>query len=111
MTKRWFLFMLQELTGQVLQRTGITVALTSVTNVLAFSTAYFLIPIPALRVFSLQAAVLVVFNFIAVLLVFPALVSVDLHRRRHYRMDVFCCLYRCVCVNTVLLLSFLFYCA
>lgn len=50
-----------------------------------------LIPIPALRVFSLQAAVLVLFNIGAMLLVFPAIVSLDLRRRRSGRVDLFCC--------------------
>lgn len=50
-----------------------------------------LIPIPALRVFSLQAAVLVLFNLGAMLLVFPAIVSLDLRRRRSKRIDLLCC--------------------
>lgn len=50
-----------------------------------------LIPIPALRVFSLQAAILILFNLGAMLLVFPAIVSLDLRRRRSKRVDVLCC--------------------
>jgi len=56
----------------------------------AFFAAY-LIPIPALRQFSLQAAVLVLFNLAATLLVFPAIISLDLRRRWHARPDLFCC--------------------
>ncbi|XP_076462162.1 protein patched homolog 1-like [Babylonia areolata] len=80
-----------ELSGEVLKRTGVTVLLTSVTNLLAFVTAAALIPIPALRAFSLQAALLVLFNTASVLLVFPAIVSLDLVRRHDNRIDVFCC--------------------
>lgn len=79
-----------------------------------------LVPIPALRAFSLQvgprslsgrgrkgrpdpaltcppypqAAVVVVFNFAMVLFVFPAILSLDLHRREKRRLDILCCFYR-----------------
>ncbi|XP_076440508.1 protein patched homolog 1-like isoform X2 [Babylonia areolata] len=79
-----------ELTGEVLKRTGVTVLLTSVTNMLAFFTAA-IIPIPALRAFSMQAALLVLFNMASVLVVFPAIVSLDLARRDDNRIDVLCC--------------------
>ena len=39
----------------------------------------------------LQAAVLVFFNMGSVLLVFPAIVSLDLRRRRSGRVDILCC--------------------
>ncbi|KAL8597752.1 hypothetical protein ACOMHN_001711 [Nucella lapillus] len=79
-----------ELSGEVLKRTGVTVLLTSVTNLLAFFAAA-IIPIPALRAFSMQAAILVFCNMASVLLVFPAIVSLDLVRREDNRIDVFCC--------------------
>lgn len=44
---------LQERTGECLKRTGTSVALTSVSNMIAFFMAA-LVPIPALRAFSLQ---------------------------------------------------------
>lgn len=44
----------------------------------------------------LQAAVVVVFNFAMVLLIFPAILSMDLYRREDRRCDIFCCFYRCV---------------
>lgn len=81
-----------------------------------------LVPIPALRAFSLQvqlgtlsrggggqegvtspssdmfsylqAAVVVVFNFAMVLFVFPAILSLDLYRREKRRLDILCCFYR-----------------
>uniref|UniRef100_A0A8C8S6Z9 SSD domain-containing protein n=1 Tax=Pelusios castaneus TaxID=367368 RepID=A0A8C8S6Z9_9SAUR len=81
-----------ERTGECLKRTGTSVALTSLSNMIAFFMAA-LVPIPALRAFSLQAAVVVVFNFTMVLLIFPAILSLDLHRRRDKRLDVLCCFY------------------
>ncbi|XP_067423864.1 protein patched homolog 2 [Emydura macquarii macquarii] len=82
----------KERTGECLRRTGTSVALTSISNMIAFFMAA-LVPIPALRAFSLQAAVVVAFNFAMVLLIFPAILSLDLHRRRDKRLDVLCCFY------------------
>nr|CAD7262461.1 unnamed protein product [Timema shepardi] len=79
-----------EQTGIVLKRTGLNILLTALSNMCAFFAAA-IIPVPALRVFSLQAAVLVMFNLAAVLLVFPAVVSLDLRRRRAGRIDLLCC--------------------
>ncbi|XP_053516415.1 protein patched homolog 2 isoform X3 [Artibeus jamaicensis] len=81
---------LQERMGECLQRTGPSVALTSINNMVAFFMAA-LVPVPALRAFSLQAAVVVGCNFAAVMLVFPAVLSLDLHRRHCQRLDVLCC--------------------
>ncbi|XP_066232201.1 protein patched homolog 2 isoform X2 [Saccopteryx leptura] len=81
---------LQERMGECLLRTGPSVALTSINNVVAFFMAA-LVPIPALRAFSLQAAIVVSCNFAAVMLVFPAVLSLDLHRRHCRRLDVLCC--------------------
>lgn len=44
--------------------------------------------------FSSQAAVVVVFNFAMVLLIFPAILSMDLYRREDRRLDIFCCFTR-----------------
>ncbi|KAL0966060.1 hypothetical protein UPYG_G00290300 [Umbra pygmaea] len=82
----------KERTGDCLRRTGTSVALTSINNMTAFFMAA-LVPIPALRAFSLQAAIIVVFNFAMVLLIFPAILSLDLHRREDKRLDILCCLY------------------
>ncbi|XP_045753791.1 protein patched homolog 2 isoform X3 [Mirounga angustirostris] len=84
---------LQERTGECLQRTGTSVALTSINHMVAFFMAA-LVPIPALRAFSLQAAIVVGCNFAAVMLVFPAVLSLDLRRRRCQRLDVLCCFSR-----------------
>jgi hypothetical protein len=48
-------YILQEQTGECLKRTGVTVLLTSFNNMMAFLTAA-IIPIPALRAFSLQVS-------------------------------------------------------
>ncbi|KAG5285539.1 hypothetical protein AALO_G00004540 [Alosa alosa] len=79
-------------TGDCLRRTGTSVALTSINNMIAFFMAA-LVPIPALRAFSLQAAIVVVFNFAMVLLIFPAILSLDLQRREDKRLDILCCFY------------------
>ena len=52
-----FPWLIQEQTGECLKRTGTTVLLTSVTNMLAFFSAV-IIPIPALRAFALQVRVI-----------------------------------------------------
>nr|XP_045228181.1 protein patched homolog 2 isoform X6 [Macaca fascicularis] len=81
---------LQERMGECLQRTGTSVVLTSINNMAAFLMAA-LVPIPALRAFSLQAAIVVGCTFVAVMLVFPAILSLDLRRRHCQRLDVLCC--------------------
>uniref|UniRef100_A0A3B5KVZ6 SSD domain-containing protein n=1 Tax=Xiphophorus couchianus TaxID=32473 RepID=A0A3B5KVZ6_9TELE len=93
----------KERTGDCLRRTGTSVALTSINNMIAFFMAA-LVPIPALRAFSLQAAIVVVFNFAMVLLIFPAILSLDLHRREDKRLDILCCLYS-PCADRVIHLS------
>ncbi|UYV80467.1 PTCH1 [Cordylochernes scorpioides] len=80
----------EEQTGECLKRSGTTVLLTTVSNVLAFFTAA-LIPIPALRSFAIQAAILMVFNAASMILVFPAIASLDLARHASHRIDIFCC--------------------
>lgn len=80
----------QEQTGLLLKKTGLSILLTSLSNMCAMFAAA-IIPIPALRVFSLQSAVLVMFNLASTLLVFPAIVSLDLRRRTSGRYDLVCC--------------------
>ena len=74
-----------------MKKTGLSVLLTSLSNMCAMFAAA-LIPIPALRVFSLQSAVLVLFNLASALLVFPAIISLDLRRKSSGKYDIFCCL-------------------
>ncbi|KOB76937.1 putative hedgehog receptor, partial [Operophtera brumata] len=75
----------EERTGLVLKKSGLSVLLASLCNVMAFLAAA-LLPIPALRVFCLQAAILLLFNLGAMLLVFPAMISLDLRRRSASRL-------------------------
>ncbi|KAG0442580.1 hypothetical protein HPB47_015663 [Ixodes persulcatus] len=79
---------LQERTGQVLKCVGTSVLLVWASTVGGFVAAA-LIPVPALRAFVFQAALLHTFAVAAMLLLFPAAVSVDLRRRR--RSHRLCC--------------------
>lgn len=79
-----------EHTGQVLKKAGLSVLFAAASTAGSFFAAV-LIPVPALRVFCLQAAILLCFNLAAVLLVFPAMVSLDLRRRKAGRSDILCC--------------------
>ncbi|KAF0297659.1 Protein patched [Amphibalanus amphitrite] len=80
----------QDHVGEVLKRAGVSVLLTSLCNVMAFLSAAIL-PIPALRHFSLQAGILVLFNVLSILFIFPAMLSLDLRRRRARAYDIVCC--------------------
>nr|XP_029724560.1 protein patched-like [Aedes albopictus] len=79
-----------EQTGQVLKKAGLSILFSGASTAGSFFAAA-MIPVPALRVFCFQGAVLLVFNLAAVLLVFPAMVSLDLRRRRAGRSDILCC--------------------
>lgn len=83
------LWLLQDRTGRVLKCAGTSVLLVWASTVGGFSAAA-LIPVPALRAFALQAALLHTFAVAAMLLLFPAAVSVDLRRRRP-RLSCCCC--------------------
>lgn len=48
---------------------------------------------------SLQAAIVVVFNFLAVIVIFPAMIVIDKNRRRSGKYDLLCCCERLVCVR------------
>lgn len=48
----------------------------------------------------------VVFNFAMVLFIFPAILSLDLHRRENKRLDVLCCFYRYCCVGSEIMKEF-----
>ena len=73
-----------------MKRTGVSVLLTCACNIAAFLAAA-VIPIPALRAFALQAAILIAFNLASMLLIFPALMAMDLRRVVGKRLDVVCC--------------------
>ena len=82
---------LDEHTGEILKRSGVSILLSSLSNACAFFAAA-IIPIPALRAFSLQAGILVLFNVASLLLIFPAIMSLDMKRRAANRVDLLCCL-------------------
>ena len=79
-----------EQTGLVLRRVGLPLILIRLCSGVAFFSSW-LIPIPALRVFALQTGILNFFGLAATMLIFPAIVSLDLRRRRSGRSDIFCC--------------------
>lgn len=81
----------QRQTGECLKRTGVSIILSNASLILAFFLAAWLIPIPALRYFSLQAAILFLCSLTATLFLFPAVFSLDLRRRAARRLDLFCC--------------------
>lgn len=77
-------------TSDILKKAGPTVLISSATTIASFCAAAF-IPVPALKVFCFQAAVVMSFNLAAALLVFPAMITLDLRRRQSGRSDFFCC--------------------
>ena len=79
-----------EQTKDILKKAGPTVLFTAATTIASFLAAV-LIPVPALKVFCLQAAIVICFNLATALLVFPAMISLDLRRRQSGRADFFCC--------------------
>ncbi|RUS84707.1 hypothetical protein EGW08_007535 [Elysia chlorotica] len=77
----------QEVTGEVLKRTGVTVLLTSLSNMMAFFTAA-IIPIPALRAFALQCRCWA----LSIKTACPSpLTPPTPVRRQDKRIDVLCC--------------------
>ncbi|OQV16996.1 Protein patched [Hypsibius exemplaris] len=79
-----------DLTGECLKQHG----LSTVVSTMAVSAAFFAgyaIPIPALRTFSLQMGILTSLSCPAMLILFPAIVSLDQRRRFARRLDLFCC--------------------
>lgn len=77
-------------TKNILKKAGPTILLSSSTTIASFFAAA-LIPVPALKIFCLQSAIVMCFNLAASLLVFPAIISLDLRRRASGRSDFFCC--------------------
>lgn len=76
--------------GMVLKSSGTNILMTSIIIVAVFLTSA-IVPIPALRAFCLQIAILVLFVTVTVLLGVTSLISFDLRRRRSERIDIFCC--------------------
>ncbi|KAI1727569.1 patched family domain-containing protein [Ditylenchus destructor] len=76
--------------GVLLKETGMSILMTSINNILSFLTGTVL-PIPALRSFCTQSSILLTFNLIAILTVFPAMIALDLRRKKKGLRDL-CCL-------------------
>jgi patched 1 len=79
-----------EQTGQVLKKASLSILFSGTATSGSFFAAA-LIPVPALRVFCLQVAILLSFNLMSILLIYPAMVSLDLRRRKSGRADILCC--------------------
>ncbi|KAI6242942.1 Protein patched-like protein 1 [Aphelenchoides fujianensis] len=73
--------------GVLLKETGMSILITSINNILAFATGTIL-PIPALRSFCSQTAILLSFNLITIMTVFPAFVTLDMRRRKAGKRDL-----------------------
>ncbi|VDN24577.1 unnamed protein product [Gongylonema pulchrum] len=80
--------------GVLMKETGMSIVITSVNNIIAFM-AGTLLPIPALRSFCSQVviltAILLTFNMVAIMVIYPAMIALDLRRRRSGRRDLGCC--------------------
>ncbi|OTF83075.1 hypothetical protein BLA29_011337, partial [Euroglyphus maynei] len=70
-------------TAECLKQAGFNILLSSIGNIVAFCSAA-IIPIPALRCFCLQTAILITITTIAVIILFPAIASIDLRFRSLY---------------------------
>eukprot|EP00057_Strongylocentrotus_purpuratus_P022786 XP_011677260.1 PREDICTED: protein patched homolog 1 isoform X1 [Strongylocentrotus purpuratus] len=81
---------LRQKTGEILRRAGVSVILTSVNNICAFLAAA-IIPIPALRSLAFQLVIVLTFNLLVMLLVFPAILALDVERREEKKIDLLCC--------------------
>lgn len=76
--------------GMVLKSAGTNILMTSLISVSIFITAA-VVPIPALRAFCLQVAILVMFVLVTTFFGVTSLISFDVRRRRSARIDIFCC--------------------
>ena len=81
----------QDYIGHVLSRTGVLFVIIALCLIAAFSLSAVVIPIPAMKQFSLQATVLIGFNLLSMITFFPALMTLDLRRVASGNMDLFCC--------------------
>uniref|UniRef100_A0A0N5A2S4 SSD domain-containing protein n=1 Tax=Parastrongyloides trichosuri TaxID=131310 RepID=A0A0N5A2S4_PARTI len=67
--------------GLLMKETGMSIFITSTNNILAFLSGTIL-PIPALRSFCAQSGILLSFNLITIIFFFPAIITLDLKRRK-----------------------------
>uniref|UniRef100_A0A0K0FYB0 Protein patched homolog 1 (inferred by orthology to a human protein) n=1 Tax=Strongyloides venezuelensis TaxID=75913 RepID=A0A0K0FYB0_STRVS len=80
--------------GLLMKETGMSIFITSTNNILAFLSGTIL-PIPALRSFCAQSGILLSFNLITIIFFFPALITLDLRRRKQGFRD-FSIIFPCV---------------
>ena len=80
----------QNVTGEYLKQIGPVVFMVNLLILSGFGSAY-VIPIPALRVFVIQSSILIVFIAVFLVILFPAITSVDIRRKQSNRVDLFCC--------------------
>lgn len=76
--------------GMVLKSAGTNILMTSLISISVFLIAA-IVPIPALRAFCLQLAILVIFVLVTTFFGVTSLISFDIRRRRSARIDIFCC--------------------
>ncbi len=77
--------------GRIVGRVGPAMLLTSVSESIAFFLGA-LTPMPAVRLFSLYAAVSVLIDFFLQITIFVTFITLDHKRTIENRIDVFCCL-------------------
>ena len=77
--------------GRVVGRVGPAMLLTSVSESIAFFLGA-LTPMPAVRLFSLYAAVSVLIDFLLQITIFVTFITLDHKRTKKNRFDVICCL-------------------
>ena len=77
--------------GRIVGRVGPAMLLTSVSESIAFFLGA-LTPMPAVRLFSLYAAVSVLIDFLLQITIFVTFITLDHKRSLEDRIDVFCCL-------------------
>lgn len=81
---------MQNIIAETLKQIGFSILVNSVLVSCAFEAAA-IIPIPALRYFVGQTAIVIAFITVALLVLFPAVIKLDLERSRSRRVDLFCC--------------------
>lgn len=80
----------EDLVGACMRESGVSVTLTSAVNFIAFMIGYNM-PLPNASLFSVSAAFVVMFNYLVVVLAFPAVLAIDERRARAGRADCLFC--------------------
>uniref|UniRef100_A0A1I8BAJ4 SSD domain-containing protein n=1 Tax=Meloidogyne hapla TaxID=6305 RepID=A0A1I8BAJ4_MELHA len=84
--------------GFLLKQTGVSILISSLNNIFAFC-AGTILPIPALRSFCAQTAILLSVNLVGIFLIYPAFIALDLKRRKAGRRDLAFLAYYCLCMD------------